>query len=505
MPRHCSVAAASSHAGARLGLVSRQRSPWIHRPSSMLPWIRENIHSAAMRIQSFTIMGLHGHDTVALQLVDNRLVLVGENGTGKSTVLNAMYYFLTRQWDKLGQLSLSGLSVVIDDHELTLSMDDLGRRTPVVSDNLLARYLTDITDHNTAHRIMRFLSEHPLSYWAEYPERIAEHARVYEYDAHVVINVLSHFANQSPGISDNLQKINLWMEQHLTSQVLFLPTYRRIERDLQHIFKDVRIEREARQFNRRNSKSGGYIELVEFGMRDVEALFKNSMQQLDREFRLDLNQLTAEYLRAVIRQEHTQVQHEALAISTEQIETLINRIDKILPEAERRELLALVASIRRSNQVPVEKKVVAHFLSMLVKIHERQERREARVRKLSDVCNLYFAPAKRLLFDPLQFELKFVLAASETEVSARDLSSGEKQIVSLFTHLLLSGQRSFVVLIDEPELSISVPWQRRFLTDIVSSGLCETLVAVTHSPFVFENDLAVYAHSISEFRASHNQ
>jgi predicted ATP-binding protein involved in virulence len=55
------------------------------------------------------------------------------------------------------------------------------------------------------------------------------------------------------------------------------------------------------------------------------------------------------------------------------------------------------------------------------------------------------------------------------------------------------------VVIDEPELSISEPWQRRFLQDLKDTGKCSGLIAVTHSPFVFENSLAEYAHSISEF------
>jgi hypothetical protein len=45
----------------------------------------------------------------------------------------------------------------------------------------------------------------------------------------------------------------------------------------------------------------------------------------------------------------------------------------------------------------------------------------------------------------------------EGTLAMRTLSSGEKQIVSLFSHLYLSGQQLFFVIIDEPELSLSVP------------------------------------------------
>ena len=80
------------------------------------------------------------------------------------------------------------------------------------------------------------------------------------------------------------------------------------------------------------------------------------------------------------------------------------------------------------------------------------------------------------------------------------LSSGEKQIVSLFSHLYLSHQNNYIVLIDEPEMSLSVKWQRMFLQDVRKGGFCYGLIAVTHSPFIFENELDRYAHGLEEFK-----
>lgn len=79
------------------------------------------------------------------------------------------------------------------------------------------------------------------------------------------------------------------------------------------------------------------------------------------------------------------------------------------------------------------------------------------------------------------------------------LSSGEKQIVSLFSHLYLSKHQNFFVIIDEPELSLSVRWQRRFLTDIRDGEFCSGLVAATHSPFIYDNELSDKAHGLGEF------
>ena len=85
------------------------------------------------------------------------------------------------------------------------------------------------------------------------------------------------------------------------------------------------------------------------------------------------------------------------------------------------------------------------------------------------------------------------------KINFQDLSSGEKQIVSLFSHLFLDDNDSVFVFIDEPELSLSVDWQKSLLPDIATSPKFSGLLATTHSPFVFDNELESAVHGINEF------
>ena len=68
----------------------------------------------------------------------------------------------------------------------------------------------------------------------------------------------------------------------------------------------------------------------------------------------------------------------------------------------------------------------------------------------------------------------------------RSLSSGEQQELVLHYDLLFRVRSNTIVLIDEPELSLHVAWQKRFLPDllkIVRLSNFDALVA-THSPYV---------------------
>jgi len=63
------------------------------------------------------------------------------------------------------------------------------------------------------------------------------------------------------------------------------------------------------------------------------------------------------------------------------------------------------------------------------------------------------------------------------------LSSGEKQLLLLFCHTIMASEKSSIVIIDEPEISLNVTWQRnliRALLDCVGRGYFQ-LVLATHS------------------------
>ncbi|WP_332113484.1 AAA family ATPase, partial [Campylobacter jejuni] len=65
----------------------------------------------------------------------------------------------------------------------------------------------------------------------------------------------------------------------------------------------------------------------------------------------------------------------------------------------------------------------------------------------------------------------------EREIDFDSLSSGEKQIISIFAKVYLDMDAKCIFIIDEPELSLSVEWQRTFLQDIYESNNIELLLA----------------------------
>ena len=98
----------------------------------------------------------------------------------------------------------------------------------------------------------------------------------------------------------------------------------------------------------------------------------------------------------------------------------------------------------------------------------------------------------RLLFKHVNFDreesLK-VVAQDGSEVPLSVLSSGEQHLLVLYYQLLFEVQPDTLVMIDEPELSMNVVWQRRFLDDlerIVELRNFDVLIA-THSPQIISD------------------
>lgn len=82
-------------------------------------------------------------------------------------------------------------------------------------------------------------------------------------------------------------------------------------------------------------------------------------------------------------------------------------------------------------------------------------------------------------------ELKvFSATHKQEEIPVSKLSSGEKQLIILLAEALLQRGNHFVYLADEPELSLHIDWQRKILPAIKKLNQNAQIIAATHSPEV---------------------
>ena len=134
-----------------------------------------------------------------------------------------------------------------------------------------------------------------------------------------------------------------------------------------------------------------------------------------------------------------------------------------------------------------ENTTLRYFLTKLSAVVEKTKELEANIEAFVGKANGYLemsSDEKILEYDPSEMKVIVRNPWTGQEVDLNDLSSGEKQVISLLANLYLYPEQK-LVLIDEPELSLSIDWQKRLLPDVLFSPSCAQLLAITHSPFIF--------------------
>lgn len=439
---------------------------------------------------SFRIEGLRGGPDINVSLKNNTLIIVGENGSGKTTLLRIIFYFLSGRWHSLAQYEFKKITAVIENHEYVVKHRDIAASLSIMHEGNLARI-----PPAQRRRVAELLDSGRI----EEAEYMLNHVSArYGLSARQRELALGKHDKALQAISEMQDRIT----KRLGAQILYLPTYRRIERELSSILQGVDPEESRRTQPVRQQEDGNdYVELVEFGMKDVKKAINETLEGI-RNFQLQgTTRLSLSYLGDVVSQSYLSTDSSAIANTSEEtIEAVLNRIDDtILSENHKSHLRDILVSSKINSNLPSEhERIIYHYFAKLIGFQDELQEKEASLKLFCGLCSDYITD-KRFVYESGRAVFRIEASHSKVPIELSDLSSGEKQIVSLFSHLYLSGKHRFFVLIDEPELSLSVPWQRRFLIDIAKASFCSGLIAVTHSPFIYDNELRPNTHALGEF------
>lgn len=467
-----------------------------------------------MNIESIQISKLNGENNYSIDIEDNSFIIVGENGTGKSTILSMTYYLLKADWVKLSEYDYENITITIDGERCSFPKISIieyldkksSRRNRNVSKTKsglsyrLKMYVHDFikntlgNDISKAHDkdVMYKIRNDFKSMGNPIPpiELIADYINDYWLDSNVI------FDDETDMELSSLMKAIAFINEKVNCSLMYLPTYRRIEQDLEMIFPN-------------STKLPSYLEenvdadgIVQFGMKDVESLLNHAMHKLSSDFRNKLRELIAQSLQDILGNRYEDfVPNEHLSsVSEKEFEEILARVDsETLSSQVKEEIRKNTRHYGRGKGEKKPDKVIFYFIGKLLELHRLQSENEGNLIKFIGVCNKYLVN-KELYFDRVKFAICITPTKNNDDktktIKWETLSSGEKQIISLFSKLYLGDGKDFIMIIDEPELSLSLEWQSTFLEDVKNTGLCEGIFAVTHSPFIYNNSLKKYAKGI---------
>lgn len=457
-------------------------------------------------IQRFEIDGLFGYKDVGMTFNDNVMIIIGENGFGKTSILNALTFTLQGEWKMLSNICFDAISITISGiqyaftkkilidycEHLERMKDDEGKDvTDFVKENIGEKDYLQLQTLITEGRKKDFhntVSNDP--FLKGIPEHILYNAVLMRSERDKVFHIFNKLREKVLSIG---------------CEILYLPTYRRVEVGLDSLQLQRRRASRVRYEDDRNPISDFNNAMIRFGMGDVQSKITNITSTISQSFVTGYAEASGDMIRQLLKGEY-HGQHN-LTCDRRQMQIVLARIGNSLTPEEKEHILTMVDTQSREL---LENKYLVYFLEQLLAVYKKQEKFDSAIKSFCKVCNKYLNE-KEFLFDESNVTLRIyrklkgkLLANEENEVKLNQLSSGEKQIVSIFSRIYLDVDKRFIVLLDEPELSLSIFWQENLLPDIIESGNCDFLMAVTHSPFIFGQTLKQYTVGINEFLKKDN-
>jgi len=443
-------------------------------------------------ISKFIIEGLHGYKRVEISFSTPYMVLLAENGQGKTTILNLLYACLYGDTKKLNRIQFDRATLIFDNAAPVVTVkNDL---PPDVEMSSIGggRALGYLKRQHTKAELEFVLSRTNEGVPHE------EIARLFtrNFGKTIVKAALRDLANElKPSREYNNVSVFDLAREAFKSKPLYLPTFRRIEEDL------ARLGIENAEIG-----EGG----INFGIHDVQ----QRLNEIQKEVLLSSNEwfskINGEILSKLVNGFALDESDEKRVASLEKIDVVLERIGKNIGLDDKEE----IKRIFRSRELFAESKYqpLVYFLSNMVKVYEKQKVNDVAVKEFAQQCQKYLVE-KQIDYNESTLSVTVTNATTHEPVSLDQFSSGEKQIASLFAKLYLGekietanssdgasfrSSEKLAIFYDEPELSLSVEWQEMLLPDIIDSGRCAFLFAVTHSPFILKN-VKQYARDLTRF------
>lgn len=452
------------------------------------------------KITRFKINKLFSWKDVDLQFDSNVKIYVGENGIGKTTILNIIYYTLTFNFEKLKEIEFESIeiqfnnedSAIIQREWLFVELEDQDRYMV-----RLKRYLTDaeydfvlnkiiITRANTVDDFIKLFRSDMLSRKVPFNGVLGDLRRLEIRMNEVELGYLESFNIARKIISNNFSQ-----------KILYFPTYRRIEEDLNKLGYKIQNEKSNELIHNRgdgNTLDQNNGEIIQFGMNDVNNLIEKLEKKITDSSLSGYSKITGKMITHLVHDNKVNKEMKEIVKNAESINIVLERVGSHLDKNDKIRISDLIATNKLFESNENNYDPLVYFLYNLIQLYEQQSDIDNSIKSFMKACNIFLVD-KEIVYDESLVKVN-VYNKYGDKLELSNLSSGEKQIVSLFSKIYLDTNNDFIIFFDEPELSLSLEWQERLLPEIMSSGRCSFMLAVTHSPFIYANNLRDCAESI---------
>lgn len=448
-----------------------------------------------MRAKKLVITKLYGYLTKTIEFNDTINLLVGINGAGKTSVLNIINWMLTP--------SLPHLSITeFEKLELTFNYLNKDYFVNITQDEKTLFYnLINLTDN---------LSFHPLTVRLKIPtNRITQNEAQKEryYKEYIGLGPDKEETETWAFVFNHLPKpIVVGLDRYLFTEeknelVLYtdegmqrllsketsgklspLDEVRKLANREYSIYKNKLVDLN-RVLNNKIMLSA-FDEITQATVRELESASNISLEQVE-----GLHKKVENFFKENLNDNRLRNKIKRSDGSIQKIEKYFNNLKKLIKDEESAKGKDKFTFLYLSNISQFKK--LKEFIKEFENFDKKSQEYYSSIKIYLDTINNFLTDSsKQLGFHKALSELIFTVVDKEGKVISRDrdiktLSSGEKQILILFTYLKFHNKNGTIFIIDEPELSLHPKWQEDFLTAVETLTPKDTqIIIATHSPII---------------------
>lgn len=427
-------------------------------------------------IKQLSVSMLHNYIDITLDFTEGLNVIYGKNGKGKTTVLHIIANILEQDFQRFRHIKFSSIKAVsFNDSVLQLFRRYDGRITALFNDKpigLVEESFFPTLSPDEQHDVRSAFGGRPvyLPAYRSILEKVKavgnpyERDRSTEYDK-IKRREMSEFPKDKGGLFRHRQEQRAGMVAFKTLQC----------RDW----------------------FGPFVPTIRYpGLNEVIEIIGEEFN----EAQLGANQAQSQMLNSIFVGVLNSITSKDETPSDFEVEPLLARVRNAFDDSQsqfRSSIVTnkLVETVRQAKFAGAQdnnatKRVLKLYADMLERLKNDNDHAFKKIRSFESAVNEFFDD-KSLEISPSYAskhhrwgEYAFV-KENDNEYPLTTLSSGERQILTmLFTASRMSTDSTGIFLIDEPELSLHIDWQRIILSQLKHQAADRQIIACTHSPEV---------------------
>jgi ABC-type molybdenum transport system ATPase subunit/photorepair protein PhrA len=382
------------------------------------------------------------------------IILYGDNGSGKTTILNLIFHALSPESAKghrtfIARVPFKRLEIRFADGHCVSAFREEASSGPFAM--RVAKGAKEIASHNFT---------------------IDPDGRVRDRDQ-----------------DESTYRPLLDALEHLQLELFLLPDHRRIESTLDDDEEDPRRRplRQREAFLDEESTQETIDSFVQQALSRAQHWTRRQALAATSQGETDTNKIYADILRTIVgpTQKNKAPPRVKFAELLEKAEALhkrsltFSRFGLATPLGIK-DLRPVLERAAPSKKGAITKILSPYIRSVEARLDALENLREA-METFTDIFSRFYN-YKSVRFH-VRRGISINLVHGSSRLAPKVLSSGEKQLLLLFCNVLLARSRPSVFIIDEPELSLNIKWQRELISSLMScvKGSDVQFLFATHS------------------------